>query len=182
VTVDEAGFDAAMDARRPGPRGRQVQDGPRAGIHRRANTFTGYDKLASRPRSWRCTPMAQRERAPGRPDGVVVLDTRPFYAESGGQVGDQGVIAAAARFAVEDTQKIKADVFGHHGVLEAGSLKVGDAVRPGRRRAARATMRNHSVTHLMHKALREVLGSHVQQRARWSMPSAPASTSRTTRR
>lgn len=99
-------------------------------------------------------------------NGVVVLDTTPFYAESGGQVGDQGVIAAGGnRFAVEDTLKIKADVFGHHGVLEAGSLKVGDAVEAQVDTAVRAaTMRNHSVTHIMHKALREVLGGHVQQK------------------
>jgi alanyl-tRNA synthetase len=99
-------------------------------------------------------------------DGILVLDTTPFYAESGGQVGDAGAIEfGASRFIVEDTQKIKADVFGHHGTLETGILKVGDAVTAKvdmQRRAA--TMRNHSVTHLMHKALREVLGSHVQQK------------------
>jgi alanyl-tRNA synthetase len=97
---------------------------------------------------------------------VVVLDTTPFYAESGGQVGDEGVITSgSARFAVGDTLKIKADVFGHHGTLEEGTLNVGDTVQAEVNTAARAaTMRNHSVTHLMHKALREVLGSHVQQK------------------
>ncbi|MBL8383119.1 MAG: alanine--tRNA ligase [Burkholderiales bacterium] len=98
--------------------------------------------------------------------GIVVLDRTPFYAESGGQVGDKGeLIAAGGTFVVEDTQKIQADVFGHHGRLSAGELRVGDAVEArvdGARRAAIA--RNHSVTHLMHKALREVLGDHVQQR------------------
>ena len=102
--------------------------------------------------------------------GVVVLDTTPFYAESGGQVGDQGWLLAgesakAAKFVVEDTLKIKADVFGHHGHLAQGSLKVGDTltarVDPDLRAA---TVRNHSATHLMHKALREVLGVHVQQK------------------
>jgi alanyl-tRNA synthetase len=96
----------------------------------------------------------------------VVLDTTPFYAESGGQVGDCGVLAAEGlQFGVEDTQKIKADVFGHHGTQTQGTLKVGDAVvaRVDVQRR-QATMRNHSVTHLMHKALREVLGSHVQQK------------------
>jgi len=99
-------------------------------------------------------------------EAVVILDQTPFYAESGGQVGDQGVISTAgARFAVEDTLKIKADVFGHHGVLESGSLKVGDAVQAEVDTQLRAaTMRNHSVTHIMHKALREVLGDHVQQK------------------
>ena len=98
--------------------------------------------------------------------GVVVLDSTPFYAESGGQVGDQGALTSgSARFAVEDTLKIKADVFGHHGVLEAGTLAVGDHVQAQVDMAVRAaTERHHSVTHLMHKALREVLGSHVQQK------------------
>ncbi len=98
--------------------------------------------------------------------GIVVLDTTPFYAESGGQVGDQGFISAeGVQFGVEDTLKIKADVYGHHGTQTQGTLKVGDSVKAavdGARRAA--TMRNHSVTHLMHKALREVLGGHVQQK------------------
>jgi len=96
----------------------------------------------------------------------VVLDGTPFYAESGGQVGDQGVIhAGATRFAVDDTLKIRADVYGHHGRLEAGTLRVGDAVQADVDTALRAaTMRNHSVTHIMHKALREVLGGHVQQK------------------
>jgi alanyl-tRNA synthetase len=99
-------------------------------------------------------------------NGVVVLDVTPFYAESGGQVGDEGVIASgAASFTVEDTQKIKADVFGHHGTVASGSLKVGDRVTASVNTAVRAaSMRNHSATHLMHKALREVLGSHVQQK------------------
>lgn len=101
--------------------------------------------------------------------GVVVLDSTPFYAESGGQVGDAGVLIEGndcdLQFEVTDTQKIQAEVFGHHGTLLSGSLKVGDQVTAkvdGVRRAR--TARNHSVTHLMHKALREVLGSHVQQK------------------
>jgi alanyl-tRNA synthetase len=98
--------------------------------------------------------------------GTVVLDRTPFYAEAGGQVGDRGeLIAAGGTFDVDDTQKIQADVYGHHGRLRTGTLKSGDAVEArvdtGRRTA---TMRNHSVTHLMHKALREVLGAHVQQK------------------
>ena len=96
----------------------------------------------------------------------MVLDTTPFYAESGGQVGDKGLIKAGAGvFEVEDTLKIQADVFGHHGVLQSGSLKVGDTVDAQVDEAKRArTIRNHSATHLMHKALREVLGGHVQQK------------------
>jgi len=98
--------------------------------------------------------------------GVVVLDDTPFYAESGGQVGDRGELRSAhAIFAVEDTQKIQASVFGHHGVVKTGRLSVGNGVSARVDMHARAqTERNHSVTHLMHKALREVLGSHVQQK------------------
>jgi len=95
-----------------------------------------------------------------------VLDDTPFYAESGGQVGDRGVLQSAQGiFAVEDTQKIQATVFGHQGVLKTGRLQVGDAVTAKvDLLARRRTMRNHSATHLMHKALREVLGEHVQQK------------------
>jgi alanyl-tRNA synthetase len=96
----------------------------------------------------------------------VVIDTTPFYAESGGQVGDQGLIHhGGAQFHVMDTHKIKADVFGHHGELQSGCLRIGDAVQAHVDTALRAaTVRNHSATHLMHKALREVLGGHVQQK------------------
>ncbi len=98
--------------------------------------------------------------------GIVVLDTTPFYAESGGQIGDNGVLKSEnGIFAVEDTQKIQAAVFGHHGVLKTGILNVGDAVKANVDMTSRgASMRNHSATHLMHKALREVLGEHVQQK------------------
>jgi alanyl-tRNA synthetase len=96
---------------------------------------------------------------------VVVLDSTPFYAESGGQVGDQGRSSAGGAFRGGDTQKIKSDVFGHHGTLTSRHAERG---RRGDRHVntlvRAATMRNHSVTHLMHKALREVLGSHVQQK------------------
>ena len=99
-------------------------------------------------------------------DAIVVLDNTPFYAESGGQVGDTGVLACAAgRFVVADTQKIQSQVFGHHGRVAEGRLAVGDTVQASVDTERRArTIRNHSATHLMHKALREVLGDHVQQR------------------
>ena len=98
--------------------------------------------------------------------GVVVLDETPFYAESGGQVGDCGELRSVhGIFTVEDTQKIQASVFGHHGVVKTGKLSVGNGVTARVDVQARArTERNHSVTHLMHKALREVLGGHVQQK------------------
>ncbi|MEP6559095.1 MAG: DHHA1 domain-containing protein, partial [Burkholderiales bacterium] len=98
--------------------------------------------------------------------GIVVLESTPFYAESGGQVGDRGELTAdSGAFQVDDTQKVRADVYGHHGTLSRGTLKVGDTVTAQVDTLARAaTMRNHSVTHIMHKALREVLGDHVQQK------------------
>jgi alanyl-tRNA synthetase len=98
--------------------------------------------------------------------GVAVLDDTPFYAESGGQVGDRGELRSVhGIFAVEDTQKIQASVFGHHGVVTTGKLTVGNSVTARVDVQARSrTERNHSVTHLMHKALREVLGGHVQQK------------------
>ena len=102
--------------------------------------------------------------------GIVVLNTTPFYAESGGQVGDRGVLESISdhhvvRFGVVDTQKIQATVFGHHGTVTTGRLSVGNGVTARVDAAARCrTMRNHSATHLMHKALREVLGAHVQQK------------------
>ncbi len=101
--------------------------------------------------------------------GVVVLSETPFYAESGGQVGDRGELSKGGvcltLFAVEDTQKIQPEVFGHFGTVVTGELMVGDTVAANVDHAARArTMRNHSATHLMHKALRDVLGAHVQQK------------------
>ena len=99
-------------------------------------------------------------------EAVVVLDQTPFYAESGGQVGDCGeLLAGNGTFAVSDTQKIQSDVFGHKGLLRSGRLVAGDKVLAKVNPVARArTERNHSVTHLMHKALRQVLGAHVQQK------------------
>jgi alanyl-tRNA synthetase len=132
-----------------------------------SNEFVGYDKLEATAKIVALyvdgTPVVALNSGQ---TGVVVLETTPFYAESGGQVGDEGeLVSGSAHFAVDDTQKIKADVFGHHGMLEKGTLNVGDHVTAQvnlQRRAA--IMRNHSVTHLMHKALREVLGEHVQQK------------------
>ncbi|MGE5096082.1 MAG: alanine--tRNA ligase [Betaproteobacteria bacterium] len=102
-------------------------------------------------------------------EGIVVLDKTPFYAESGGQVGDRGELTKGGvcltLFEVQDTQKIQPEVFGHHGVVKTGELRVGDTVAAQVDLDKRArTMRHHSATHLMHKALREVLGPHVQQK------------------
>ena len=133
-----------------------------------AGLFTGYDEMAHA--ACRVTALYADGQSVGElkagQAGVVVLDATPFYAESGGQVGDAGLLTApGVVFEVADTQKIKAGVHGHHGALTQGALKVGDAVQAQVDTLRRqATMRNHSVTHLMHKALREVLGSHVQQK------------------
>jgi alanyl-tRNA synthetase len=168
VQVDEAGFAAAMEKQRSQARAAgkfkmdRVLDYSGAG-----NRFVGYDTLQAEAKVVALyvdgTPVAQLRHGQS---GIVVLDTTPFYAESGGQVGDEGVLlAGSARFEVADTQKIKADVYGHHGTLVQGTLSVGDHVMAQVDLAKRAaTMRNHSVTHLMHKALREVLGGHVQQK------------------
>ncbi|MBC5766443.1 alanine--tRNA ligase [Ramlibacter albus] len=168
VTVDEAGFNAAMDKQKAQARaaGKFKMDRglEYAGV---SNIFTGYEKLEEQARVVALyAEGAQVDELKTGELGVIVLDTTPFYAESGGQVGDQGVIESqGAKFVVEDTQKIKSDVYGHHGMVTAGSLKVGDSVAAKVDMAKRqSTMRNHSVTHLMHKALREVLGGHVQQK------------------
>jgi len=168
VTVDEAGFQTAMNRQKEQARAAGKFKMDKALDYAGAgNTFVGYDALQANA----CVLALYVDGTPVQTlmagqTGVIVLDTTPFYAESGGQVGDQGLIqSAAARFAVEDTQKIKADVFGHHGTLQGGSLNVGDAVQAEVDTALRAaTVRNHSATHLMHKALREVLGEHVQQK------------------
>jgi alanyl-tRNA synthetase len=168
VKVDEAGFAAAMEQQKAQARAAGKFKMDRALEYTGAgNTFTGYEGLAGAAKvvALYADGVSVSSLNEGQ-SGVVVLDVTPFYAESGGQVGDAGVISAnGLRFDVADTQKIKADVFGHHGTLALGSVKVGDAVQAQVDTAQRAaTMRNHSVTHLMHKALREVLGEHVQQK------------------
>lgn len=168
VTVDTAGFDAAM--------ARQKEQARAAGKFKMAlnleydgaaTTFHGYDELETAAKVLALYKDGSAVQTLNEGDlGVVVLDHTPFYAESGGQIGDSGELKSAnGIFAVEDTQKIQAAVFGHHGVLKTGSLSVGDALAAKVNLQARAsTMRNHSATHLMHKALREVLGEHVQQK------------------
>ena len=168
VGVDTAGFDAAM--------ARQKAQARAAGKFKltgnldyagAATAFHGYDTLAHDGTVLALYRDGAAVDALHEGDtGVVVLDHTPFYAESGGQTGDRGaLLGTGGLFEVEDTQKIQSQVSGHHGVVKTGTLKVGDAVRALVDEATRrATMRNHSVTHLMHKALREVLGEHVQQK------------------
>jgi alanyl-tRNA synthetase len=131
------------------------------------NEFVGYESLTDESAvTGLFVDGAAVERIVAGQAAVVVLGSTPFYAESGGQVGDQGAIFSdTAMFDVADTQKVKSDVFGHHGRLSAGAIRVGDKVTAHVNAATRAaTMRNHSATHLMHKALRAVLGTHVQQK------------------
>ncbi|WP_246797622.1 alanine--tRNA ligase [Burkholderia perseverans] len=169
MTVDEPAFDDAMARQREQARAagkfKATQGLDYSGAK---TTFHGYEKLAfddAKVIALYVGGTAVNEAKAGE-QAVVVLDHTPFYAESGGQVGDQGTLAnAATRFAVEDTLKVQADVIGHHGTVEQGVLKVGDVLRAEVDAGRRArTQRNHSATHLMHKALREVLGSHVQQK------------------
>ena len=168
ISVDAAAFDAAM--------ARQKEQARAAGKFRMAanldydgpaTNFHGYDTLEHRAN---VLALYKDGVAVNRLNegeiGVVVLDDTPFYAESGGQVGDRGALQSVhGIFAVEDTQKIQAAVFGHHGVVKTGSVSVGNGVTARVDVLARQrTMRNHSATHLLHKALREVLGDHVQQK------------------
>jgi len=169
LTVDEAAFNAAMQRQREQARAagkfKMAQGLAYSG---KPTTFHGYEALVHETAQVVAIYVdgSAVEQAGAGDDAVVVLDHTPFYAESGGQVGDAGDLRnRTTRFVVEDTQKIQAEVFGHHGRVVEGSLRVGDAVMArvdADRRAA--TVRNHSATHLMHKALREVLGPHVQQK------------------
>ena len=168
LSVDEAGFAAAMEKQKAQARAAGKFKMDKALDYTGAgNSFVGYDELKAMAKvvAVYVDGNSVAELKHGQ-SGVVVLDTTPFYAESGGQVGDEGeLISGSAKFAVEDTLKIKADVFGHHGTLTQGTLSVGDPVEALVDTQVRAaTVRNHSATHLMHKALREVLGDHVQQK------------------
>ena len=168
VSVDETGFEAAM--------ARQKAQARAAGKFKMSanldysgpqTTFHGYERLDTDARVVALYRDGAAVEALHEGEvGVVVLDETPFYAESGGQVGDRGLLRGPdGLFEVEDTQKIQAAVFGHHGVVATGALRIGDTVKARVDAASRtATMRNHSATHLMHKALRQVLGAHVQQK------------------
>jgi len=169
ITVDEAAFDEAMARQREQARSagkfKSAQGLDYAGTK---TTFHGYENEIfddAKVVALYVDGVSVKEAQVGQ-QAVVVLDHTPFYAESGGQAGDQGVLAnAAVRFAVVDTLKVQSDVVGHHGTVEQGTLKVGDVVKAEIDTVRRLrTARNHSATHLMHKALREVLGAHVQQK------------------
>ena len=168
LTVDEAAFEAAMGRQRDQARAASKFKSAAGLEYTGAQTqFVGYERLSQ---SATVTGLYRDgtacERAQAGDAVVVVLDTTPFYAESGGQVGDAGVLQAdGLRIEIEDTQKISAEVFGHHGRVVQGEVKMGQALMAEVDLVRRArTARNHSVTHIMHKALREVLGAHVQQK------------------
>lgn len=168
VSVDSTAFDAAMS--------RQKEQARSAGKFKMATNveydgpstnFRGYEELSTDAKVLALYKDGTAVNMLNEGDvGIVVLDNTPFYAESGGQIGDCGDLKASdGIFSIEDTLKIQATVFGHHGVLTTGKLSVGDRLQARVNTNARAsTMRNHSATHLMHKALREVLGDHVQQK------------------
>ncbi|MCC6198106.1 MAG: alanine--tRNA ligase, partial [Burkholderiales bacterium] len=171
VTVDEAGFDAAMSAQRERARAASTfKAGTTVGYDGPKTVFRGYDTLSEEGRVVALYKDGVKvESLTIGEQGVVVLDRTPFYAEAGGQVGDRGELtkggACLTLFAVSDTQKIQPDVYGHVGSVTTGEVKVGDTVAAEVDHDARGrTMRNHSATHLMHKALRQVLGGHVQQK------------------
>ncbi|MBH2057462.1 alanine--tRNA ligase [Neisseria meningitidis] len=168
IDLDEAGFEREMEAQRARARAAQsFKANAQLPYDGQDTEFKGYSE-----RQTEATVLAlykdgeQVDELNEGDSGAVVIDFTPFYAESGGQVGDVGYIFAGEnRFEVRDTQKIKAAVFGQFGVQTSGRLKVGDSVTAKVDDEIRnANMRNHSATHLMHKALRDVLGGHVEQK------------------
>lgn len=169
VAVDEARFNELLEEQKNRARAagkfKMAQGLAYSGV---ATEFHGYEHLVCEHSKVTAIYVdgAQVNEAQAGDDAVIVLDHTPFYAESGGQAGDAGELRnGTTRVVVADTIKIQADVFGHHGQVVEGSVKVGDqfAARVDAERRAK-TVRNHSATHLMHKALREVLGAHVQQK------------------
>lgn len=171
--VDSAGFDAAMNAQKEAARaaGKFKMDA-KLEYDGAKTQFTGYDGLHGnsltvlalyRNQNGQAQAVTQLEQGD---EGIVILDKTPFYAESGGQVGDHGLLThPQGQLTVTDTTKVLPDVFGHHVRVDSGTVKIGanmNAAVFAERRAA--TVRNHSATHLMHSALRLVLGEHVQQK------------------
>jgi alanyl-tRNA synthetase len=169
VTVDAQGFELAMQKQRDQARAAgkfKVAQGLE--YSGKPTQFHGYDTL--KHEGAKVTALyvdgSAVQSVKAGDAAVIVLDNTPFYAESGGQIGDKGELRnESVRFAVEDTFKIQADVFGHQGEVQEGELKLGDTLNALVDVQQRTeTMRNHSATHILHKALREVLGDHVQQK------------------
>ena len=168
IELDEAGFEREMEAQRARARAAQsFKANAQLPYEGQDTEFKGYSERQTESKVLALYKDGEQVNELNEGDeGAVVIDFTPFYAESGGQVGDVGYIFAGEnRFEVRDTQKIKAAVFGQFGVQTSGRLKVGDSVTAKVDDEIRnANMRNHSATHLMHKALRDVLGEHVEQK------------------
>ena len=168
IDLDEAGFEREMEAQRARARAAQsFKANAQLPYEGQDTEFKGYSERQTESKVLALYKNGEQVNELNEGDeGAVVIDFTPFYAESGGQVGDVGYIFAGEnRFEVRDTQKIKAAVFGQFGVQTSGRLKVGDSVTAKVDDEIRnANMRNHSATHLMHKALRDVLGEHVEQK------------------
>ncbi|MDC1311714.1 alanine--tRNA ligase [Burkholderiales bacterium] len=171
IQIDLSGFEAAMEEQRKRARAASKFQTIQGIEYEGRNTqFHGYESLVTNSKVIALYKEGSLvNRLVKGDEGIVVLDKTTFYAESGGQIGDRGFIAMEAlpysKFFVMDTQKIQAEVFGHHGEVSSGELKVGDSVATEVDAAHRSsTMFNHSATHLLHAALRKVLGNHVQQK------------------
>ena len=171
IQIDLSGFEAAMEEQRQRARAASKFQSTQSIEYEGGNTqFHGYDSLVTSSKIIALYKEGSLVNRLVKGDkGIVVLDKTTFYAESGGQIGDRGCIATEASphstFLVMDTQKIQAEVFGHHGDVSSGELNVGDSVATEVDAVLRtSTMFNHSATHLLHAALREVLGNHVQQK------------------
>ena len=168
IELDEAGFEREMEAQRARARAAQsFKANAQLPYEGQDTEFKGYSERQTESKVLALYKDGEQVNELNEGDeGAIVIDFTPFYAESGGQVGDVGYIFAGEnRFEVLDTQKIKAAVFGQFGVQTSGRLKVGDSVTAKVDDEIRnANMRNHSATHLMHKALRDVLGEHVEQK------------------
>ena len=168
IELDEEGFEREMAAQRARARAAQnFKADTQLAYEGQDTEFKGYTERTTTAQIVALYRDSEPvEQLYAGETGAIVLDNTPFYAESGGQVGDVGyIVAGDNRFEVRDTQKIKAAVFGQFGVLVSGSLQVGDTVQATIDNDIRnANMRNHSATHLMHKALRDVLGTHVEQK------------------
>ena len=168
IELDEAGFEREMEAQRARARAAQsFKANAQLPYDGQDTEFKGYSERQTESKVLALYKDGEQVDELNEGDeGAIVIDFTPFYAESGGQVGDVGYIFAGEnRFEVHDTQKIKAAVFGQFGVQTSGRLKVGDSVTAKVDDEIRnANMRNHSATHLMHKALRDVLGEHVEQK------------------
>ena len=168
IELDEAGFEREMEAQRARARAAQsFKANAQLPYEGQDTEFKGYSERQTESKVLALYKDGEQVNELNEGDeGAIVIDFTPFYAESGGQVGDVGYIFAGEnRFEVRDTQKIKAAVFGQFGVQTSGRLKVGDSVTAKVDDEIRnANMRNHSATHLMHKALRDVLGEHVEQK------------------